>query len=288
MQRFPRHFYASLVLSILTSLVIMPTAHADSSAPKIISVKALTSTVHVGKKWTEISFQVIANDQSTNIKISKASLKSSNTQSRNISCFDTESGEKTISGDLFAHQLTIYCVLPKNTESPDTRFIQFTATDTRGLSSVYENDVFDSKVNFLFGFDPKLIERSQTDAGKLRLVEDCISYEQQRIGAVDLYREVAKFPAGNPFEVQYKEGRTAFAKPFNCELGADLLTRVSDYEDSIKRLSIGLGEFLSYQQKLIFQKSTTARKTSISCVKGKISKVVKGLNPKCPKGYKKK
>ena len=107
---------------------------------------------------------------------------------------------------------------------------------------------------------------------------------------------MAKFPAGNPFEARYKEAKTAFATPFNCNLGVDLLTRVSDYEDSIKRLSISLGEYLSYshkltfdtQQKLILEKTAPLKKTSITCVKGKVSKVVKGTNPKCPAGYKKK
>jgi hypothetical protein len=107
---------------------------------------------------------------------------------------------------------------------------------------------------------------------------------------------VAKFPAGNPFEARYKEAKTAFAISFNCNLGTDLLTRVSDYEDAIKRLSLNFGDFLSYSQKLAFdsqkklilEKTAPLKKTSITCVKGKISTVVKGINPKCPAGYKKK
>ena len=34
--------------------------------------------------------------------------------------------------------------------------------------------------------------------------------------------------------------------------------------------------------------SSVAKKISITCVKGKVSKNVKGINPKCPTGYKKK
>jgi hypothetical protein len=296
MQKVSKRFYKIISLSVLSSFVYLPAANADSVAPEIISVKAVTSEVFVGKKWTEIRFEVVAKDQSTNIKLNKIFIKSTNAQSKNIPCFDAVTLEKTISGELFAHKFSIYCLVPKNTEAPDVRFIQFTATDAGGLSSTYENDIFDTKINFIFGFDPKVVERSQTDAGKLRLVEDCTSYEQQRIGALELYREVAKFPAGNPFEVQYKEGKTAFAKPFNCELGADLLTRVSDYEDSIKRWSIGVTEFIFYsktlaidtQQKLILEKTAPLKKTSITCIKGKTSKVIKGVNPKCPAGYKKK
>jgi hypothetical protein len=286
----------AVLLSFLGNSLFPAFASADSLAPEIVSVKALTTTVYVGKKWTEISFEVVAKDQSNNVKLSKIHLKSTNPQSKNISCFDAESSEKTISGDLFAHKFTIYCLLPKDTEAPDVRSIQFIATEANGLSTNYESDFFNSKINFVFGFDPKVIERSQTDAGKLRLVEDCTSYENRRIGAWDLYKEVAKFPAGNPFEVRYKEAKTAFANPFNCNLGADLLTRVSDYEDSIQRLSLNLGDFLSYsqkltfntQQKLVLEKTAPLKKTSITCVKGKISKVVKGPNAKCPKGYKKK
>jgi hypothetical protein len=288
MKKFLRCCAGVVLTSFLVTLLFPTVANADSVAPEIISVKASSSTVYVGKKWTDIRFEVVANDQSTNVKLSKIFLKSINAQSKNISCFDAESIEKTISGNQFAHQIVINCALPKNTEAPDIRFIQFTASDTSGLTYSYDNDIFSARINLVFGFDPKVIESSQSDAGKLRLVEDCISYEQQRFGAMELYKDVAKFPAGNPFEVRYKEAKTAFAKPFNCELGADLLTRVSDYEDSIKRLSIGLGEFVSYQHNLIFEKMAPAKKVSITCVKGKLSKVVKGSNPKCPKGYKKK
>jgi hypothetical protein len=34
--------------------------------------------------------------------------------------------------------------------------------------------------------------------------------------------------------------------------------------------------------------ATTAKKTTITCIKGKITKKVTGVNPKCPIGYKKK
>jgi len=283
-------------LSFLLSFVFLPNANADTAAPEIISVKPSAAEVYVGKKWNSTTFQVVIRDQSINVKTSKSILKSTNVQSKDINCDDVNTIEKTVSGDFFEHRLTINCVLPKNTGTPDVRFLEFTVTDSAGLNTIYKPDSFNTKVNFVAGFDPKVIERSQTDAGKLRLVEDCISYEQQRIGSWDLYKEVAKFPAGNPFEARYKEAKTAFATSFNCNLGADLLTRVSDYEDSIKRLSISLGEYLSYshkltfdtQQKLILEKTAPLKKTSITCVKGKVSKVVKGTNPKCPAGYKKK
>ena len=283
-----KSLFKFILLGTLSSFACLPAANADSTAPEIVSVKPSATDVYVGKKWTEISFQVVVKDQSNSIKLSKTFLKSTNVLSKNISCFDAEDGEKTISGNQFAHQITLYCELPKNTEAPDVRFIQFTASDSSGLVTTYENDIFNTKINLFFGFDPKVIERSQTDAGKLRLVEDCTSYEQQRIGALDLYKEVAKFPSGNPFEAQYKEGKTALAKTFNCELGTDLLARVSDYQDSIKRLSIGFGEFLSYQQKLMFERINAPKAISITCVKGKVTKTVKGVNPKCPTGYKKK
>ena len=34
--------------------------------------------------------------------------------------------------------------------------------------------------------------------------------------------------------------------------------------------------------------TTTAKKTTVTCVKGKTTKKVTGVNPKCPAGYKKK
>jgi hypothetical protein len=35
------------------------------------------------------------------------------------------------------------------------------------------------------------------------------------------------------------------------------------------------------------KKAKTAKKTTITCVKGKLSKKVSAVNPKCPTGYKK-
>jgi len=296
MKRISKQICKIISLSLSLSFIFLPNANADSAAPEIISVKPSPAEVYVGKKWNNVTFQVVIRDQSINVKTSKSILKSTNAQSKDINCDDVNTIEKAVSGDFFEHRLTINCVLPKNTDAPDVRFLEFTVTDSAGLSTIYKPDAFNTKVNFIAGFDPKVIERSQTDAGKLRLVEDCISYEQQRIGSWDLYKEVAKFPAGNPFEARYKEAKTAFATSFNCNLGADLLTRVSDYEDLIKRLSLNLGDFLSYSQKLAFdsqmklilEKTAPLKKTSITCVKGKISKVVKGANPKCPAGYKKK
>lgn len=288
MKRISKQICKIISLSLLLSFVFLPNANADSAAPEIISVKPSAAEVYVGKKWTEIRFEVVVKDQSLGVKSSKSILKSTNINNKDIGCGDLEYTFKTVSGDFFEHRLSINCVLSKNTDAPDVRFLEFTVTDSAGFSTIYQPDAFNTKVNFIAGFDPKVIERSQTDAGKLRLVEDCISYEQQRIGSWDLYKEVAKFPAGNPFESRYKEGKIALANSFNCNLGSDLLARVSEYEDLTKRLSIGLGETLNFQIKLMVEKTNATKSTSITCLKGKASKVVKGPNAKCPAGYKKK
>ena len=280
--------YSFAFLIVLSNFVNLPIAKADTSSPEILSVTPSTTDIYVGKKWNNVTFQVVVKDRSVNVKTSKSILKSTNTQSKNIDCDDTITAEKSVSGEFFEHHLYINCILPKNTSAPDIRYLEFTVSNSVGLSSIYSSDTNSPRVNFIFGFDPKVVEKSLTDAGKIRLVDDCTSYEQQRIGALDLYKEVAKFPAGNPFEVRYKEGKTALASAFNCSLGADLLTRVSDYEDLIRRLSIGFGEFLSYQQKLKFEQINALKATSITCIKGKVTKTVKGVNPKCPTGYKKK
>ena len=39
---------------------------------------------------------------------------------------------------------------------------------------------------------------------------------------------------------------------------------------------------------VVAKPTTTAKKTTITCVKGKTTKKVTGINPKCPAGYKKK
>jgi hypothetical protein len=288
MRKVSKYLYKAILLSIIANSIFPTIANADSTAPEIVSIKAFTSDKYVGKKWTYVSFDVVVEDESTIIKLGKVVLKSTNSQSKNISCYDVGGTVKTISGDLFAHQANISCEIPKKTDAPDIRFIQFTATDGAGLSSTYNTDIFNTKVNFIYGFDPKLIEQSQTDSGKLQLVQECTSYEQQRLIALDTHKTVAKFPAGNPFETRYKEGKSALSKPFNCNLGSDLLTRVSDYEDLVKSLGIGLVEMLNYQVKLIEKKASSLKPTSITCIKGKTSKVIKGVNPKCPAGYKKK
>jgi hypothetical protein len=41
-------------------------------------------------------------------------------------------------------------------------------------------------------------------------------------------------------------------------------------------------------EKIAAAKLTSAKKTTISCVKGKLSKKVTALKPKCPTGYKMK
>jgi hypothetical protein len=288
MQRVTKHFYRALSLSIIANLIFPTGANADTTVPEIISVKEQTTDIFVGKKWTGAYFEVVVKDESTIVKLSKVVLKSTNSQRKDIPCYDVDGLVKTISGDLFAHQANFSCAIPKKTDAPDIRFIQFTATDGAGFSSTYTTDTFNAKVNFISGFDPKLIEKAQTDTGKLQLVQECTSYEQARLSTLDIHKTVAKFPAGNPFETKYKEGKTALSKPFNCNLGSDLLTRASDYEDLVTRLAIGLGEALNYQVKLLEEKVNSLKATSITCIKGKTSKVVKGVNPKCPAGYKKK
>ena len=288
MQRATKHFYRALLLSIIANLIYPTGANADTTVPEIISVKANRVDVYVGKKWNNATFQVEVKDQSLSIKSSKSILKSTDTKGKDIVCNDGGTIEKAVSGDFFQHVLYVNCVLPRETAAPEVRYINFTVTDLNGLSSSYTTDIFDAKVNFIYGFDPKLIEKAQTDTGKLQLVQECTSYEQVRLSTLDIHKTVAKFPAGNPFETKFKEGKTALAKPFNCNLGSDLLTRASDYEDLVKRLAIDLGEGLSYQVKLIQGKINSLKPTSITCIKGKTSKVVKGVNPKCPAGYRKK
>jgi hypothetical protein len=287
MQKVSKRFYKIILLSVLSSFVYLPAANADSVAPEIISVKAVTSEVFVGKKWTSLYFEVVVREQSSEINLNKILLKSTNTQFKDISCSES-APQKNISGDFFEHSRYIYCQLPKKIDAPDVKFIQFTVTDGVGLSTAYTADIFNAKVNFIYGFDPKVIEQSQTDQGKLRLVGECTNYETTRLATLDNFKLVAKFPAGNPFEATYKEGKTALANPFTCNLGSDLLTRVSDYEDLIMRLRINLGEVITYQVKVQREKIESYKATSITCVKGKLSKVVKGINPKCPAGYRKK
>jgi hypothetical protein len=288
MQKVSRHIFKIILISILSNSVFLPAAIADSSAPEIVSVKASILDVYVGKRWNNVTFQVVVKDQSLSVKSSKSILKSTNTQNKDLICDDVNTIERTVSGDFFQHRLAINCVLPRVTSAPEVRYIQFTVTDGAGLSTEYTTDTFNSKINFIYGFDPKVVEQSQTDAGKLRLVEECTNYERQRINTIESYKAIATFPAGNPFETNYKEGKTALAKPFNCNLGSDLLTRVSDYEDLAKRLFVYVGETANYQTQLLIEKINALKPKSITCVKGKLSKVVKGSNPKCPKGYKKK
>ena len=215
MQKVSKYFYLVLLLSILPIFVILPTANADFVPPEIISVKANRVDVYVGKKWNKATFQVEVKDQSLSIKSSKSILKSTDTKSKDIVCNDGGTIEKAVSGDFFQHVLYVNCVLPRETAAPEVRYINFTVTDLNGLSSSYTTDIFDARVNFIYGFDPKLIEKAQTDTGKLRLVEECTSYEQVRLSTLDIHKTVAKFPAGNPFETKFKEGKTALAKPFN-------------------------------------------------------------------------
>lgn len=287
MKRISKQICKIISLSLLLSFIFLPNAHADSAAPEIISVKPSAAEVYVGKKWTSVYFEVVIKDQSLVIKSIKSVLKSTN-NNKDIGCGDVEYTFKTVSGDVFKHSFSIYCEIPRNIEAPDIRNIQFTAIDGAGLSSTYSTDVFNTKVNLSYGFDPKLIEKSLTDAGKLQLVQECINFERQRINTLEEHKAVAKFPTGNPFEIRYKEGKIALANSFNCNLGSDLLTRVSEYEDLTKRLSIGPGETLNFQIKLIVEKTNATKPTSITCIKGKTSKVVKGVNPKCPAGYRKK
>lgn len=288
MQKVSKHFYRALLLSIIANLIFPNVANADTTSPEIISVKERATDIFVGEKWTKVYFEVVIKDESTIVKLSKVLLKSTNSQLQDIRCYDDEGLVKTISGDFFVHQANFSCAIPKKSAAPDIRFIQFTATDGAGFSSTYTTDTFNAKVNFIAGFDPKVIERAQTDTGKLQLVQECTSYEQVRLSTLVIHKTVAKFPAGNPFETKYKEGKTALAKPFNCNLGSDLLTRASDYEDLVTRLAIGPVEALNYQVKLLDEKANSLKATSITCIKGKTSKVVKGVNPKCPAGYKKK
>ena len=289
MRKVSKRLHRVILLSIITSLSFPTVALADATAPEIIDAKALTTEVYVGKKWTQARFEVVVKDQSLNLKTSKSFLKSTNSQRKDISCSDSPgSHEKTIAGDFFVHNIYILCQIQRNTEVPDIRSLQFTVTDSSGLSSTYNNDVFNAKVSFILGFDPKLIEQSQTDAGKIQLVQECTNYERLRLDTLETYKTVAKFPKGNPFEAKYKEGKTALTKPFTCNLGPDLLMRVSDYEDLANRLFIGPGGTASYQTQLLLEKLESMQNTSITCVKGKITKVVKGLKAKCPKGYKKR
>jgi hypothetical protein len=287
MRKVSKHFYIVILLSILSSFVYLPAAQADTSAPEIISVKALAPEVFVGKKWTGLYFEVIVKDESNEVNLNKILLKSTNIQIKNISCAES-APQKNISGNFFEHSRYIYCQLPMKVDAPDVRFIQFTVTDGAGLSTAYTTDIFNAKVNFIYGFDPKVIEQSQTDSGKLRLVGECTNYEQVRLSTLDIHKTVAKLPAGYPFEATYKEGKIALAKPFTCNLGSDLLTRVSDYEDLITRLRIDLSEVLTYQLKVQQEKIEAYKAPSITCVKGKLSRVVKGMNAKCPAGFKKK
>jgi len=288
MKIFLKRCAGAVLISFLANSLLPTVANADSAAPEIISVTPSAAEVYVGKKWNNVTFQVVVKDQSLSVKSSKSFLKSTNAQSKDINCDDVNTIEKTVSGDFFQHRLSINCVLPRETSALEVRYIQFTVTDGAGLTSIYTADVFNSKINFIYGFDPKLIEQSQTDTGKLRLVEECTNYERGRLNTIEFYKAVANFPAGNPFETKYKEGKTALIKPFNCNLGSDLLTRVSEYEDLARRLFIGLGETANYQTKLLIEKIESYKAPSITCVKGKLSKVVKGMNPKCPTGYKKK
>jgi hypothetical protein len=39
---------------------------------------------------------------------------------------------------------------------------------------------------------------------------------------------------------------------------------------------------------LLDAKNTVTKKTTITCIKGKLTKKETGINPKCPAGYKKK
>ncbi len=172
MKRISKQICKIISISLSLSFVFLPNANADSAAPEIISVKPSAVEVYVGKKWNNVTFQVVVKDQSLSVKSSKSILKSTNAQSNDINCDDVNTIEKTVSGDFFQHLLSINCVLPRETSAPEVRYIQFTITDGAGLSSIYTTDVFNSKINFIYGFDPKVIELSQTDAGKLRLVED--------------------------------------------------------------------------------------------------------------------
>lgn len=102
--------------------------------------------------------------------------------------------------------------------------------------------------------------------------------------------ELASFTAKNA-GVTYPSSATVFdgivkiaPSPLDCN-SLNLSTFDAEFENKQRLLS-------TYQvaitNAIAAAQSTTKRETSITCVKGKIRKIVRGPNPKCPSGYRKR
>ena len=66
---------------------------------------------------------------------------------------------------------------------------------------------------------------------------------------------------------------------------AILLKEKSEIEAQIESL---VDEDIAAEAKAAAEKAAAQKKTSITCVKGKLTKKVTAVNPKCPSGYTKR
>ena len=85
-------------------------------------------------------------------------------------------------------------------------------------------------------------------------------------------------------KVNFQNLLDLFPEELNCDY-IELSTFEATYNSEVRLFANVIG---SYETSLQAAKVLATTKTTITCVKGKLTKKVTAVNPKCPAGYKKK
>ena len=125
------------------------------------------------------------------------------------------------------------------------------------------------------GFSGQLLFWWYSDAYKTNLIKDAESY----LARVKIEEAKQEADAKAAAELKAKQ---------DADLIAKVLAERQANSDAAQRAAAEIKAKEEAAAKAAADKAALARKTTITCVKGKMTKKVTAVKPKCPAGYKKK